>query len=235
VLVSPTEPDRLRAIGHTSSVAERFGSDFLTTSLNFGLVGVQRKEIADLAASVRDGRLTKQLGQMKTLGQAALLVEGDWQWNQDGWSLAVNGWSRMQVQGLLCSIQSRGCWILTSPSLTESITSLQNFEKWVRKAKHTSLLSRPTAPSLWGTADNREWGIYFLMGIDGFGPQLAQEFYDTFAGVPLAWTVTEHELRSVKGIGKERARRLMALFPALNQQGETPCSDSRVLSQEAAY
>jgi len=68
MLVAPTEPMTLKALGTVSLVPEDYGSDFLWASPVFGLVGVQRKEASDFVASVMDGRLDKELAQMKQLG-----------------------------------------------------------------------------------------------------------------------------------------------------------------------
>ena len=211
MLVSPTEPASLQALGKTSLVPEQYGSDYLFTSTEFGLVGVQRKEISDFVASVQDGRLAKELGMMKRLGLSLLVLEGRVSWTNDGLATWTRTrWSTTQHLGTLWSVQLSGCWIITTPTAQETSILISAFTRWTSKPRHISLESRPgpTADE-WGKVGNREWGIHLLQGFRGIGPSNARAIVEHFGTVPLMWTVGLSDLVEVPGIGDRRAEQLM--------------------------
>ena len=211
MLVSPTEPASLRALGKTSLVPEQYGSDFLFTSTEFGLVGVQRKELSDFVASVVDGRLAKELGMMKRLGLSLLVLEGRPTWTNDGLATWTSTqWTMSQHLGTMWSVQLSGCWIVSSQGVTETSTLISAFTRWTAKPRHISLESRPgPAADEWGKVGNREWGIHLLQGFRGIGPIQAAAIYDHYRSVPLMWKVGLLDLLDVPGIGNTRAERLL--------------------------
>ena len=78
VYVAPTEPASLRAAAdHVSQHPERFGVDVLIVGAHH-TVGIQRKTVSDLLASLDDGRLAEQSILMKGLGpnEVVVLIEG---------------------------------------------------------------------------------------------------------------------------------------------------------------
>src|SRR3990167_6796497 len=90
------------------------GADVLIAT-RLGLVGVQRKEVRDLVASVKGERLAKELGQMQHLDLAVLVVEGEPRWTADGQLLDDHvRWTRRQHHGTLLSIQAAGVWLATT-------------------------------------------------------------------------------------------------------------------------
>lgn len=212
MLVSPTEPKLLRSLGKTSLVPEQYGSDFLLTSPVFGLIGIQRKELTDLVASVQDGRLAKELGQMKRLGLSMLVVEGRPTWTNDGYATWTRTqWTISQHLGTMWSVQLSGCWIASSAGVTETSTLISAFTRWTAKQRHSSLDTRPgPVPDEWGKVGNREWAVHLLQGFRGIGPVQAQALYDHFdRQVPLMWTVGLFDLMDVPGIGAKRAEQLL--------------------------
>ena len=217
MLISPTEPKQLRELGRTSSIPEKYGVDFLFAT-KMGVCGCQRKEQNDLVASVQDGRLTKELAQMASLRISCLIVEGRQQWSRDGYLLTARSWTMAQQVGVLLSIQSRGVWLLATDSLDTTASTLIFLEKWLSKQSHGGLNGRPKAVGAWGKADSREWGVHFLQGFDGIGPEVAGRIYDEFKGVPLMWTVDEIDLMAVKGVGAIRAERMIRSLEAQNER-----------------
>lgn len=208
-LVSPTEPAAIRALGRSTLLPEEYGVDVMFAS-KLGLVGVQRKELTDLVASIRDGRLGQELAQMQRLNVGIVLMEGDWQWTRDGESLRVRGMSRTQVRGLEFSLQSRGYWTLTSLDTEDTIECLSQLRRWCEKDSHSSLSTRPKVPAgAWGKRTNRDWGVYVLQSFPGVGAGMAERIYDHFNGVPLTWTTDVEGLQDVPGIGKKRARQMI--------------------------
>lgn len=205
-LVSPSEPPLFDELGRRSPIPERFGVDFFGA----GMVGVQRKTTNDFLASVVDGRLEKELAQMKRLSVAALVIEGEWRWTTDGHLVESPGWTLAAVTAMLWSIQivhGVAWWPTRWPE--ETVESLRAFESWVQKARHEGFKRRPKpyVPP-WGRGDNRDWAVHLLQSFEGIGAVRAQAIYDHL-GLPLAWTVSERELSRVPGIGTETARRLV--------------------------
>lgn len=214
--VSSTEPEWLTALAsRVSTFPERYGVDILYKTPS-GFAGIQRKEIKDLIASVGDGRLTKELGQMAQLRMAILLIEGTPQWTRDG--MLANGssygesWSWRQWQGLKWSVQDMGIWVDIVPTAGILTRYVKDFELWLER-EHRSLLQRPKARGMWGKPDSREFGIHVLQSFDGVGSEMAGRIYDAF-GLPLRWTVDEQDLQSIKGIGQKKADSIIgALHP----------------------
>lgn len=212
MLVAPTEPHALKKLGTVSSRPERMGVDFLF-SAGGQWCGVQRKEISDLIASVHDGRLQREAAQMQGLSKRMLVVEGKLQWTMDGVLMGKGfgrDWTLQMHRGILWSLQDRGIWVAGSDDHNGTASCILHFEAWCKKAKHTALTRRPGPESLWGSPDNRDFGMHLLMGIDGIGPEMAGAIYDEFGGVPMAWTVGEDDLTRIKGIGKVKAGKLLA-------------------------
>lgn len=190
-----------------TSAPEKLGADVLIPSNTHGMVGVQRKEIEDLIASVHDGRLAKELLQMKQLGLGVLLIEGVPHWTSDGMLLSNSTWTIQQHHGILWSVQSMNYWIVYSESLDRTCELLSMLERWIMKLKHGSLIHRPGAKGEWGKASSQEWAMHVLMGFEGIGPELAERIVKRF-GLPLMWTVEPEEMMEIEGIGDVKAQRL---------------------------
>lgn len=209
MLVSPTEPKELRGLGSTSSVPETYGVDFLFPG-HSGLCGVQRKEISDYIASLRDGRLGKELAQMGRLAVAAVVVEGSVEWSRDGNLVNHRGvFTKAQFMGSVFSIQAHGYWVWRTKDKTETAEYLRFVESWLGKARHSGIKQRPKPKNEWGYADNKDWGVHLLQSFPGIGVEVATRIYELFGGVPLRWDCTESDLQRVAGVGKGRAGKLM--------------------------
>lgn len=209
ILVAPTEPAALKALGRVSLVAERWGSDVLIPSLR---LGIQRKQVSDLVASLTDGRLTKEMLQMKRLVHRVLVVEGRFAWTADGeWVNGFTRFTRKQYWGALMSVQEMGVKVIQTSDINETVQAVEECIGWAKKKSHTSLEGRAKGGlvSKWGTREDKDWQMFLAQGFDGIGPTQARAIVEYFGGVPLQWTVTEKELQKVKGIGRERARGLM--------------------------
>lgn len=220
VVVAPTEPRVFDRLGQRRLLPERFGVDFWWFA-NGQHWGVQRKEVKDLIASVDDGRLSKELGQINRLDHAVLIVEGTVRWTADG-DMIGEGWGRpwtyRQWLGMLAGVMARGVWVWQTSGTHETIAAIAALEAWSRKTKHQSLLKREALSSAWGRASNREFGIYMLTGLPGIGPEIASRVWEA-AGktIPWEWTMTEEELVAVDGVGTKRAR---GMLRALQTNGE---------------
>lgn len=216
-LVSPTEPPSLRAIGKSTMFPEKFGVDVCWRGMG-GWCGVQRKELSDLLHSVRDGRLGLQLRQMAGLKLAVVMVEGRLRYTEDGELIhksfgrdRAKPWTRKQINGVLWSIQSKGVYVHFTESLPETIDTVQMFAAWSRKDSHSGLESRPGPDKdAWGNNSVADWQKHVLMGLPGVGAGTAQGLLD-HCGFPLMLR-PDVKLSDVKGIGKERERKIMEVI-----------------------
>lgn len=218
ILVSPTEPPSLRAIGTTTMFPEKYGCDVIwrihaDDKDRAGWVGVQRKEVSDLLASIRDGRLGQQLRQMAGCRIALVIIEGKWRWSTDGElieqrasSQNTRPWTRKQIAGVLWSIQSKGAWVYFTESLGETIDAVRMFHDWSGKDSHSGLESR-TGPEgdSWGRVGYEDWQRHLLMGLPGIGGELASRILDQ-VGMPIGWESEEYrrEVAKVAGIGPKK-------------------------------
>lgn len=210
MLVSPAEPKPFHAYGTVSSIPEKYGADFFWPHKELITVGVQRKTITDLLASLDDGRLSKELGQMRRLGLGVFMIEGEPKWTMDGYlSIQRRLVSRAQWRGLMLSLQSQGYWLINSLNISDSIELLSQLKEMVARTTPHSTTVRPKPTGSWGKATNRDWGVHLLQSFEGIGQGTAEAIYDHYQGVPLTWRTTKEELQQVKGVGKGRATAMM--------------------------
>jgi ERCC4-type nuclease len=159
---------------------------------------------------VFDGRLMKELGQMKELDIRILIVEGEGVWTNDGMCLSVKSkWTKEGELGLLLRIQSEGCWVLGSIGSQDTCALLSRLEKWGKKKDRlTSHLPRNPSPSNYrgSKLEHQKW---ILQGIEGIGPELADKIIRQFNGLPLTWTVGSLDLMKVEGIGAKLAEKII--------------------------
>ena len=222
LLVAPTEPPVLRALGVTTPVVESWGADY-GWAVGGQKVGVQRKAFDDLLASITDGRLQKELVQLQACPVRWLVVEGHPHWTADGWLADGRRWSRKGIRALLWSVQYR--WQIGvdwTDDMADTGQWLTEFQHWTQKGMSgltgSTLARRPPPIGKWGTATHAEWGQWLLQSFPGIGPKAAAAIWAHFGGLPLQWTVDEQALQRVAGIGPKRAA---TLWQALGK-GEEP-------------
>lgn len=225
VFVSPAEPQRMKDVfakaaataDHSVMVhskPEAHGCDFMWRARG-NWYGTQRKELADLLASMQDGRLSKELGQMAGgVTRGWIVIEREPRFTLDG-VLMDDAWrhNRPFTQqawiSLLASIHDAGVGTFVGPNMAATATTTIGLVNWSEKAHHGTSTARPGPTSPWGTAGSREYGLHLLQGLPGIGPEVAGAIYDRFGGVPLAWTCSEKELLQVAGMGKGRVAKAM--------------------------
>jgi ERCC4-type nuclease len=211
LFVAPTEPPELRRLGTTSSIPEHHGCDIVWTSTD-GLVGIQRNEIADLWASLRDGRLARSAGLMRWLAVRVLLVEGRVRWSASGrLSTARSPLTREQFRGVLLSAQRRGLWVVHTDDLADTAAAALHLRAWAAKPRHVTFEGRPRAVEEPGS---RPWALHLLQSFPSIGPATAGAIHDHFGHVPLSWSVAEAELAMVRGVGPVRASSLWSALAA---------------------
>lgn len=210
MLISPTEPSEFRVLGAVSSVPEMYGADFLMWGPKIGRVGVQRKEINDLVASVRDDRLRTEVALLQTLNVGMVIVEGRVEFTNDGSLFGSRSpFTRAQFLATLWHLQSTGLWITYTNSTTETIDCLSLFSRWIAKEKHTTLTGRKPPTNAYGTRGGEDWQIHILQGFPGLGYERAKNVREYYGGLPLAWTGT---LSDVPGIGEKMWTKLQAML-----------------------
>lgn len=216
ILCSPTERgehmNTLRRVMDPtiSALCEQRGVDFMWP-VQGEWWGIQRKTIADLWASVDDGRLNVELGQISTeIHHAVFIIEGKLMATVEG--LFTAGRTSRSVGThikALMTLASKGMTVVQTETAQHTGFAVAAIAQWTREAKHSIGATRPKAVGKWGRADSREWGVHFLQGFPGIGADSAAAIVDVY-GVPLQWTIGEGELRQVPGIGRGRAEKLIA-------------------------
>lgn len=220
MLFSPTEPRELRILGNVSSECEDRGADILIWSVaDGGWMGVQRKEMSDLVASMGDGRLAEQMMKLKaSVNRPVLLVEGRGSWDNDGhWTGQGQRVSWAGLQGLLMTIRSTGVWVVETDRMTGQNSTyrwLEAMAKWVVKDGHTSLdNTRGPVDKSWGKATNVDYQRHILLGLPGMGPKLARAIVDQ-VGMPLTWHPDRlASLETVPGVGKKKIAAWLEAVP----------------------
>lgn len=223
MIISPTEPPSLRALGQVSMLPEQFGCDLLFSAQG-GWGGVQRKEFKDLLASISDGRLGEQVLKMGDgLAYKMIVVEGltSARWTLDG-ELVGNKWARVNraaLRKLLWSIRAAGVWVDWTDNVTDTGELALAFQDWCRKGTHKSLNVRAGVRSSWGTANNRDYQAHLLQGLPGVGGELADRILDT-VGMPIGLKPgAEKQLLTVKGLGKKKLAGIMAALDETEGRG----------------
>lgn len=216
MLISPSEPFPIKAIGKVSSIPEKYGCDIMVIARG-KRTGVQRKKFPDdLLASLADGRLYSQLPKMAKLDRAVLVIEGYGQWTRDGELMDIRAFRKSQLHGLILTIAFEfGVQIIRVRDIGETVLFLQDLETWAKKDKHVSLLRRPgPKKDSWGNVGAKENAIHFLQSLPGVGPGTALKIYEHFGRVPFRWDIEGPErLEEIKGIGKPTAKKI---WEALN-------------------
>lgn len=221
--ISSTEPKRLKQLGHASQLPEKYGVDFLwwrqQPGLKRGWCGVQRKEAKDLIASIRDGRLARELVQMEPLLHSMVVVEG--RFDRIG-ELVAAGRSEIPVMlwdAALWALQDRGVKIGYTVNIDETARMIERFKRWTDKSEHSALKKTRNGPptSTWGKGSNLEYQVHLLTGLPGVGDKLARSIISRFGGVPWRWTINEKQLAEVPGISRDRAKKLIEVLQGMEK------------------
>jgi DNA excision repair protein ERCC-4 len=220
LLISPAEPfpvkqaliERMEI--ESSQLPESYGVDMLWRTRGTWW-GCQRKTVSDFVASLLDGRITREVAQMRTrVSMPTLIIEGRVSFTVgDDATLVGSGFgqtvTRRQWRGLMWSLASAGIAVDHTTNISETAQYVADMMRWTTKANHTSLTARPKlVDSAWGQPTNKDWGVYLLQGFDGIGAGVASNIWDHFGRVPLRWDCEPEDLMKVNGLGKERVRKL---------------------------
>lgn len=229
-LISTTEHDiAALGCGIQSALPEEYGVDILIFSPR-GLCGIQRKSFPeDLFSSLNDGRLARELLLMNALEWPVLVPEGRPRFDNGGHLLSEGNsrWTQQAIRNLLRSVKlQHGVDVEWSESLSDTIAIAHEWEQYLKKGVHRSLLTRPKSRQSqgeWGEFNQRDWARFFLQGLPGVGSVLAESIADFCIkrygkAVPLSLDCALDELMQIPGIGKKRARMFYDLFTAAEER-----------------
>lgn len=212
MLIAPTEPKLLHALGETSSVPEQYGADILVPAPGY-LIGVQRKTFpADFLASLYDGRLATSITKLAQCRGRILVLEGRPKFTASGVLANEDRYPSFRLSTLqsimLDAAINYGVATFWTDDLASTARFLERVSEWVNST-HASLSKRPRERSDYERDTKRDRAAFLLQGFQGIGPSLAYAIYDSFDGVPLHWSVTPQELENVDGLGPKRVNTLL--------------------------
>lgn len=160
-------------------------------------LGVERKTAADLARSIIDGRLFRQIGSLRrSYRRPILLVEG----LCDG--AAVVGVSWPALRGALVNVSvSFGVPVLRSTDAGDSAALIATAARQLCDPLDIPYVRPGYRPAGW-----RRRALYILQGLPGIGPRRARALLEQFGSVAAVVTADASALADVAGIGDAVAR-----------------------------
>lgn len=226
VLISPTERwDHQTAFPGSvvSSVPEQYGSDILIVTTH-GKLGIQQKTFPDdFFASMSDGRLHKELLQMKALDIAVLLLNGMPAYTSEGYLVDArySSWTDIAVRNLQRSLSIiHQVYIEWAATGQQAVTIAREWVVYMNKT-HQGFSARPKPETnSWGKTSSKDWGIHLLQSFPSVGPKRAAAIFEKFGKAPLKWECTVEELEEVEGVGSITAQKLMNAL-VMKEGGQT--------------
>ena len=206
-LVSPTERPAtpLSLPNVVSSIPEDNGCDFLHLP---SWIGVQRKTPRDLAASLSDGRLSKEINQAissQFLNTFIVAIDGTFIFSDQGADLD-SGLTSVQIEGLKLSLAVKSIATIHYADLNHLLLSIVTHH-----LRTSTLLSRKKPENAWGNSDNKSFVITLLQTIPGIGLQSAQKIYEKHQN-PFLFSLSESELAKI--VGKSKASKIIKAIPS---------------------
>lgn len=159
----------------------------------------ERKTLADLVASLKDGRLLEQACRLAAAPlYKAMILEGT------SHDLPESGMRREAVQGALVQVTLfLGIPLLRSSGPEESARLM------LYAARQYPSLARSNPPRLFKgkrPQGKRKTQLQILQALPGIGPQSARHLLDAFGSVEAVFYADEADLQTVSGVGEARAR-----------------------------
>ena len=169
-----------------------------------GVITVERKTAGDFIVSIIDGRLFRQVANLKNnCDHPVLLIEG----NPFRIGLKM---SRSAIRGALLNVQT--VWkvpVVFSRSIEDSIELMQIMARQFEKMSDVVILRSGYRPRRLSTRQ-----LYVLQGFPGVGPHLAKRLLNHFGSVAAVLGASAEKLKSVKGIGGVTAETIREVLDA---------------------
>jgi Fanconi anemia group M protein len=160
-----------------------------------GVITVERKTADDFIVSIIDGRLFRQVANLKkNCDHPVLLIEG----NPFRTGLKV---SRSAIRGALLSVQT--VWnvpVVYSRSVEDSIELMLIMAHQFKRLSSVMPLRSGYRPRRISTRQ-----LYVLQGFPGIGPHLAKRLLNHFGSVAAVLGASSETLKGVKGVGRVTA------------------------------
>ena len=219
-LLSPTENDLSKVLGDsaiTSSIPEEKGADILLYTKQ-GLIGIQRKKIPhDFISSIEDGRMARCTTLLQSTCEFRLLLgEGRFRYYPDGrldlGPRVASHYNIKHIRGMLFDIRFvKNVEVDYTDDIRDTAHYILSLGEFFSAEKHLGLYRRPGAKGTWGAPTSEDIDLWLLQSFQGIGVTLAGNIIERFGGkVPIQWSCSLEELRSVPGLGKKRAEALWA-------------------------
>ncbi len=235
-LLSPSETDLSKALGDsaiTSSLPEEKGADVLLYTKQ-GLIGIQRKKVPhDFISSIEDGRMARSTTLLQsTCPYRILLCEGRFRYYPDGrldlGPRVPSHYTVKHIRGMLFDIRFvKSVEVDFTDDIRDTAYYIRALGEFFNQEKHLGLYRRPSAKGTWGAPTTEDIDLWLLQSFQGIGVTLAGNIVERFGGkIPLQWSCTLEELRSVPGLGKKRAEALWESLSHGSIISEESVSDS---------
>ncbi len=200
--------DREDGSGTAAALREMTGVEVVVTRLPLGDYEVdrrflfERKTLADLAASLKDGRLLRQACLLAAAPlRSVLILEGT---ARDH----TGGTRREAIQGALVTIT-----VLLNIPLLRAKTPEESARLMVYAARQLKALhddrpkeAHPRLPGGKRPRGKRKTQLHLLQGLPGVGPKRARRLLDRFGSVEAVLTAAAEELALVEGVGEGTAQ-----------------------------
>jgi Fanconi anemia group M protein len=161
-------------------------------------VAVERKEAADFADSVIDGRLFDQLSELSEYERAVVILEGeDLYGHRDISSEAVRG-------ALVSAVVDYGVSVLRSDGVEDTARTLRRTAEREQEDEDRSVDVR----SVDGSKDPQERLLFVAAGLPGINTKLAERLMEEFETLEHLFSAEETDLREVEGIGERKAEKI---------------------------
>lgn len=169
-----------------------------------GIITVERKTASDFIVSIIDGRLFRQVANLKkNCDHPVLLIEG----NPFQTGLKM---SRSAIRGALLNVQT--VWklpVVSSRSLEGSVELMQTMACQFKKMSAVMSLRPGYRPRRLCTRQ-----LYLLQGFPGVGPHLAKRLLNHFGSVAAVLAASSDTLKGVKGVGRVTAETIREVLDA---------------------
>jgi len=214
IFVSGAERDpALRALGESTNLPEEYGADFMWGS-PMGLVGVQRKAFpADLLASLRDGRLGKEIDQMQELAIRYLVLEGQAYFTETGELMYDYGSMNLQaLTNLEFSLWlNHGIAVKWSQSQNDTARVVRTLHEYTQRGEPSGLTAR--VDRRYGDVGSPAFSAFLLQSVPGVNQKRSTAILGALGGtLPIKWEGTRAELLAIPGVGPKIADAILRAF-----------------------